>query len=81
MPAHLRSKPTPPVDKSNENAGGVLAKVKADIGFLQERIDLMLSHGKPNTAVLQTYQTMLARREIVLASLLKKQGTVEASAV
>lgn len=46
-----------------------IAKVMADIFFLRDRIELMNSHRNPNPAVLQTYTSMLARREMALTLL------------
>jgi hypothetical protein len=46
---------------------GTLAKITADIEFLRDRISQLKSHRNPNTAVLHTYTSMLARREVALA--------------
>lgn len=49
-----------------------IARMAADIAFLQDRINLMKTHRVPNRSVLQTYTGMLARRKAALALLLNE---------
>lgn len=47
-----------------------IAKVMADMNFLQDRMDQIKSHRIPNQAVLRTYSDMLTRRQMALNMLL-----------
>lgn len=56
--------PRPPYNNASTSA--IAAKVLEDIHFLQDRIDRVQKQQKPNTTVLNTYQSMLDSREAVL---------------
>lgn len=47
-------------------AESVRRKVEQDIAFLQDRIESLQSHPRPNLPVIETYQTMLSSRRSVL---------------
>ncbi|WP_246125365.1 hypothetical protein [Exilibacterium tricleocarpae] len=49
------------------NVDAMSAKVKKDIAFLQDRIARMRRQRAPNQVVVETYESMLASRQSVLA--------------
>lgn len=50
--------------------GNARIKVEQDIAFLGDRIKVMQTHPKPNTMLIEHYQSMLKSRESVLKWLL-----------
>lgn len=50
--------------------GSARVKVEQDINFLNERITAMQAHPRPNTMLIEHYQSMLKSRESVLKWLL-----------
>ncbi len=50
--------------------GNARTKVEQDIAFLTDRIKAMHAHSKPNTMLIEHYQSMLKSRESVLKWLL-----------
>lgn len=50
--------------------GNARIKVEQDIAFLTDRINAMKAHPRPNTMLIEHYQSMLKSRESVLKWLL-----------
>lgn len=53
------------------NSHDIAEKVEADIAFLTDRLALLRGHSNPNPAIIESYQSMLASRQTVLAWLLQ----------
>ena len=60
----------PVVDGALNQHGNARIKVEQDISFLTDRITAMQSHPRPNTMLIEHYQSMLKSRESVLKWLL-----------
>ncbi len=58
------------VDGALSQHGNARVKVEQDIAFLSDRISAMQSHPRPNTMLIEHYQSMLKSRESVLKWLL-----------
>ncbi len=58
------------VDGALSQHGNARIKVEQDIAFLKDRISTMQSHPRPNTMLIEHYQSMLKSRESVLKWLL-----------
>lgn len=58
------------VDGTLSPHGNARIKVEQDIAFLTDRIDAMKEHPRPNTMLIEHYQSMLKSRESVLKWLL-----------
>ncbi len=58
------------VDGALSQPGNARVKVEQDIAFLSDRISAMQSHPRPNTMLIEHYQSMLKSRESVLKWLL-----------
>ncbi|MEN0036029.1 MAG: hypothetical protein AAGC78_03135 [Cellvibrio sp.] len=54
------------VDGTLSAHGNARIKVEQDIAFLTDRIDAMKVHPRPNTMLIEHYQSMLKSRESVL---------------
>lgn len=58
------------VDGALSQHGNARAKVEQDVAFLTDRITAMRAHPRPNTMLIEHYQSMLKSRESVLKWLL-----------
>lgn len=58
------------VDGALSQHGNARVKVEQDIAFLTDRITAMRAHPRPNTMLIEHYQSMLKSRESVLKWLL-----------
>lgn len=58
------------VDGAFSQTGNARIKVEQDIAFLIDRITAMQAHPRPNTMLIEHYQSMLTSRESVLKWLL-----------
>lgn len=58
------------IDGALSPHGNARIKVEQDIAFLNDRIVAMQSHPRPNTMLIEHYQSMLKSRESVLKWLL-----------
>ncbi len=58
------------VEGSLSQHGNARVKVEQDIAFLSDRISAMKAHPRPNTMLIEHYQSMLKSRESVLKWLL-----------
>jgi hypothetical protein len=58
------------VDGALSQHGNARVKVEQDIAFLSDRISAMKAHPRPNTMLIEHYQSMLKSRESVLKWLL-----------
>lgn len=54
------------VDGALNQQGSARIKVEQDIAFLTDRITAMKAHPRPNTMLIEHYQSMLKSRESVL---------------
>lgn len=58
------------VDGALSQHGNARIRVEQDIAFLSDRIAAMKAHPRPNTMLIEHYQSMLKSRESVLKWLL-----------
>ncbi|MDR7088350.1 MULTISPECIES: hypothetical protein [Cellvibrio] len=58
------------IDGALSPHGNARIKVEQDIAFLTDRINAMQAHPRPNTMLIEHYQSMLKSRESVLKWLL-----------
>jgi hypothetical protein len=58
------------IDGTLNRRSNVRAKIEQDIAFLTDRITAMLEQPKPNSMLIEHYQSMLTSRESVLRWLL-----------
>ena len=67
---HKKPQENRKADGELHSHGNALSKVEQDIAFLTDRISAMKAHSRPNTMLIEHYESMLKSRESVLRWLL-----------